>query len=71
MHYTTYFCVSRTEKSIFLALACKYSLKYKAQSEAKSLVSGLAVTKNRALFPTVTNDDNSRLELSIWAGVTH
>ena len=54
MHYTTYFCVSRTEKSIFLVFTFKYYLKYKSQSEEKSLVSGLAIIKNRELFPIAT-----------------
>ena len=49
MHYTTYFCVSRTEKSIFLVFTFKYYLKYKDQSEARSLVSGLAINKNTDL----------------------
>ena len=35
-----------------LVLNFKYYLKYKAQSEAKSLVSGLEVTKNREPFTT-------------------
>ena len=52
MDVRTYFYDSRTEKSIFLVLTFKYDLKYKAQSEAKSLVSGLAITKKRQLFPT-------------------
>ena len=48
----TYFYDSRTEKSIFLVLTFKYYLRYKAQPEAEYLVSGLAMTKNRELFPT-------------------
>ena len=44
--------LSRTEKSISLVLTFKYYLKYKAQSEAKYLVIGLSVTKDRALFTT-------------------
>ena len=44
------------KKSIFLVLAFKYYLKYKAQSEAKSLVSGLAVTNRRGIFPTLTHN---------------
>ena len=43
---------SENRKIDFLVLNFKYDLKYRAQSEAKSLVSGLEVTKNRALFPT-------------------
>ena len=50
MDVRTNFYDSRTEKSIFLVLTFKYYLKYKAQSEAKSLVSGLAVTNNKAQF---------------------
>ena len=37
---------------MFPVLTFKYDLKYKYQSEAKSLVSGLAVTYNRDLFST-------------------
>ena len=48
----TSFHLLRSKKLIFLVLTFKYYLKYKAQSEAKSLVSGLSFTKNRALFPT-------------------
>ena len=48
----TLFHLLITEKSIFLVLAFKYYLKYKAQLEAKSLVNVLEVTKNSELFPT-------------------
>ena len=48
------FTIREPKKSISLVLTFKYYLKYKAQSEAKSLVSGLSITKNRELFPTPT-----------------
>ena len=54
MDVRTYFYDSITEKSIFLVLAFKYDLKNKAQSEAKYLVSGLAVTNRREVFTALT-----------------
>ena len=48
----TLFRLLRTKKSIFLVLTFKYDLKYKSQLEANYLVSGLEVTKKRAIFPT-------------------
>ena len=53
MDVKTYFYLSRTEESIFLVLTFNYDINYKAQSEANSLVSGLAVTNRRGIFPTV------------------
>ena len=53
MDVRTYFYDLRTKESIFLLLTFKYDIKYKAHSEAKSLVSGLAVTNDKALFPTM------------------
>ena len=46
------FRLLRTKKSIFLVLTFKYDLKYKSKLEANYLVSGLEVTKKRAIFPT-------------------
>ena len=50
---TDVFFDSITEKLIYLVIVFNYDLKYKSQSEGKSLVSGLAITKNTELFPTV------------------
>ena len=54
----------RNKKSISLVLTFKYYPKYKSQLEAKYLVSGLAVTKNRALFPTCASLHISRISSS-------
>ena len=60
----TYFYYSRTEKLIFLVLTFKYDLKYKALSEAKSLVNGLWVTNRRGLF--LTQKKNERGLCGWW-----
>ena len=45
----TTFHLLRTKKSIFLVLTFKYYLEYKTQSEAKSLMSELAVTNKGSI----------------------